>query len=177
MTRARVAAAVAGVATVLLLQATLVGPAFGSWAVSLPAVLVAVVAFTDGPAAGMSFGFAAGLAADLASRHPAGVLALCWLGLGLVCGLADGHGRRLREAVVAGLGCAAAAGAATLLLVITNQGATALDAVTGFVPVAVVSTLLALALLPLVGRMLRTEYLRAPHPVYTELVLEPHRGR
>ena len=31
----------------------------------------------------MSFGFAAGLVADLGSAHPAGVLALCWLGVGV----------------------------------------------------------------------------------------------
>lgn len=177
MTRARVAAAVAAIITALLLQATLVGPGFGVWPVSLPALVVAAVALADGPAAGMSFGFATGLAADLASRHPAGVLALCWLGLGLVCGMLGERRSLPRTALTAGLAAALAASAATLLLALTRQGAAATEAITDVVPVAVVGSLLAFGVVPLVRRMLHTEYLRAPHPVYTELVLEPNRGR
>lgn len=180
MTRARVAAAIAAIATALLLQATLVGPVLSpsaAAAVSLPAVLVVCVALVDGPAAGMSFGFATGLAADLASRHPAGLLALCWLGAGLLAGLVGEHRRRLRDSLLAGALCAVAGAAATVLLAVTNRGGTALDAVTGFVPVLLVGAVLALVVLPLVRRMLHTEYLRAPHPVYTELTLEPARGR
>lgn len=177
MTRARVAAAVATTITALLLQATLVGPAFSPWAVSLPAVLVAAVALVDGPATGMSFGFAAGLAADLGSRHPAGVLALCWLGVGLICGsIADRRSLR-RDALTVGLVCGAAAGAATLLLAILEYGGSPLDAITDFVPVVVVSSVLAFGVVALVRAMLHTDNLRAPHPVYTELLIGSSRAR
>ena len=98
MTRSRIAAALAGILTVLLLQATLVAPVCTPFAVSLPAVLVAAVALVDGPATGISFGFAAGLMADLGSRHPAGVLALCWLGVGLRARPDQSRVRRRRPA-------------------------------------------------------------------------------
>jgi hypothetical protein len=79
MNRARVAAALAALLTALLLQATLIGPVTMPLPVSLPALLVAAIALVDGPGAGLAFGFAIGLIADLGSEHPAGVLALCWL--------------------------------------------------------------------------------------------------
>lgn len=177
MTRARVAAAAAGILTALLLQATLVGPGFAPFAVSLPAVLVAAVALVDGPATGMSFGFAAGLAADLGSRHPAGVLALCWLGIGLWCGaIADRRSLR-RDAATVGIGCGLAGSAATLLLVLMHRGGAATDAVRDLIPTALASTVLAFAVLALVRRMLHTDALRAAHPVYTELAIGPRRGR
>ncbi|MEO9137524.1 MAG: hypothetical protein ABI345_00485 [Jatrophihabitans sp.] len=177
MTRARVAAAVAATITALLLQATLVGPAFSPWAVSLPAVLVAAVALVDGPATGMSFGFAAGLAADLGSRHPAGVLALCWLGVGLVCGAVADRRSLRRDALTVGIVCGVSASAATVLLAVIHRGGPALDAVTDFLPVAAVSTVLAFGVVALVRAMLHTDHLRAPHPVYTELLVGPSRAR
>lgn len=177
MTRARVAAAVAGVLTALLLQATLVGPGFAPFAVSLPAVLVAAVALVDGPATGMSFGFAAGLAADLGSRHPAGVLALCWLGVGLLGGMLAGRRSLLKDALAAGVVCGLAGSVGTLLLALVNRGATAADAARDLIPTAIASALLSVVIIALVRRMLHTDSLRAPHPVYTELAMGPRRGR
>jgi cell shape-determining protein MreD len=176
MTRARLAAAMAGILTVLLLQATLVAPLAAPFAVSLPAVLVAAVALVDGPAAGMSFGFAAGLVADLGSHHPAGVLALCWLGVGLLCGtFADRRSLR-RDALTAGIVCGLAGSAATLLLALVTSGGTAWDAARDLVPTAIVDAVLALLVLAVVRRMLRSDSLRAPHPVLTELAMGPQRG-
>jgi hypothetical protein len=176
MTRARLVAALTGILTALLLQAALVAPVTAPWPVSLPAVLVAAVALVDGPAAGMSFGFACGLLADLGSNHPGGVLALCWLGVGLVCGLVADRRSLRRDALCAGLVCAAGASAATVLLAITNSGADALDALRYALPTAVGDAVLGFLVLGLVRRMLRTDSLRAPHPVLTELVVAGRRG-
>ncbi len=85
MNRARLAAA-RRLLTALVLQATLVGPAHRRRP-GQPARAARRGDRLRGRAgAGMAFGFAAGLIADLGSAHPAGVLALCWLGVGLVCG-------------------------------------------------------------------------------------------
>lgn len=176
MNRARLVAALAAMLTALLLQAVLVAPVSSPWPVSLPAVLVAAVALVDGPAAGMSFGFAAGLLADLGSNHPAGVLALCWLGIGLACGMVADRRSLRRDAVVAGLLCAAGTSVATIALAVTHSGADALDSAVNFVPAAVGDALLAVAVLALVRRMLRTESLRAPHPIHREVVLAGRRG-
>jgi cell shape-determining protein MreD len=63
----------------------------------------------------MSVGFSAGLLADLASPHPAGVLALAWLLLGLGTGLAADPRRRLAVSIAfAGV----AAGVVGLLVVV-----------------------------------------------------------
>ena len=176
MTRARVVAAVTAIVTALLLQASVLAPATVPIPVSLPAVLVAAIALVDGPATGMSMGFATGLMADLGSTHPAGVLALCWLGVGLLAGLA-GRPRTLRgAALIAGVVCGAASGAATLLLALVNSAGSVHDAVVYAVPAGLGDALLALGVIALVRRMLRTDSLRAPHPVYTELVLGPQRG-
>lgn len=169
-------AALAAALTALLLQAVLIAPVTSPWPVSLPAVLVAAVALIDGPATGMSFGFAVGLLADLGSDHPAGVLALCWLGVGLLCGmLADRRGLR-RDAMTAGLVCAAGSFAATLMLAVVHAGAQAVDAVTYLVPAAAGDVILAVGVLALTRRMLHTDSLRAPHPVFTEIVLAGRRG-
>ena len=176
MTRARIVAAAAGSITALLVQATLVGPVTAPLAVSLPALVVAAVALVDGPATGMSFGFAVGLAADLGSRHPAGVLALCWLGVGLVCGLVADRRSLRRDALTVGVVCGPAGSVATLFLAVTGRGGTAHDAVYQLLPTTLVAAVIALAVVPLVGRMLRSEQLRAPHPVYTELALGGRRG-
>lgn len=176
MTRIRVAAALAGTLTVLLLQATLVAPVTAPIPVSLPAVLVAAIALVDGPATGMSFGFAAGLLADLGSQHPAGVLALCWLGVGLLCGaLADRHSVR-RDAAVAGVVCGAASAVATVLLAIVHSAGSVTDAVVHLVPAVFGDAILALAVTAPVRRMLRSDALRAARPVYTELLVGTRRG-
>lgn len=100
----RVIAATVAVITALLFQAGVVTPVVAPLAVSLPAVLVASVGLLAGPSAGISIGFSAGLLADLASPHPAGVLALAWLALGLGTGVAGDPRRRLLASVaVAGV--------------------------------------------------------------------------
>jgi rod shape-determining protein MreD len=176
MNRARFVAALAAALTALLLQAVLVAPVTAPWPVSLPAVLVAAVALIDGPATGMSFGFAVGLLADLGSNHPAGVLALCWLGVGLLCGtLADRRGLR-RDAVTAGVVCAAGSFVATLVLAVVHAGAQATDAFTYALPAAAGDVVLALGVLAVARRMLRTDSLRAPHAVHSDVVLVGRRG-
>ena len=172
MTGARVAAALAALVTALLLQATLIAPLALPAPVSLPALLVAAVALHDGPGAGIAFGFATGLVADLASEHPAGVLALCWLALGLVCGRLGRPGLLSaalplrRDAAVAAVGAALAAAAASLLLTLVHaDGATLWSAVREFVPSLLVDALLALAVVPVVRMFLRSRSLRAPRAV------------
>jgi cell shape-determining protein MreD len=167
MNRARVAAALAALLTALLLQATLIGPVTMPLPVSLPALLVAAIALVDGPGAGLAFGFAIGLIADLGSEHPAGVLALCWLGVGLVCGLcSNAHVPVLRDVVIAGAVCGAASIVATELLAALDAGPTSLDtAVRSGILATLVDLGMALALVPLVRLFLHSDTLRAPRPV------------
>jgi cell shape-determining protein MreD len=171
MNRARLVAALTGMITALLLQAALVAPVTAPWPVSLPVVLVAAVGLVDGPATGMSFGFAAGLLADLGSNHPAGVLALCWLGVGLLCGMVADRRSLRRDALTAGLVCTVGTSVATVVLAVTHSGSSAVDAIRYLVVTAIGDGLLAFGVLALVRRMLRTDSLRAPHPVYTEVVV------
>lgn len=166
MTRLRAIAAFAAIITALLLQAALIGPWTVPVAVSLPAVLVAMVGLHDGPSAGMSFGFAAGLLADLGSRHPAGALALCWGALGLVAGMGATRRTLRGDAAMAAVLSALASTAALLLLaVLDKDGATVTAAVRGVIPTGLGDALIALASLPLVRRALRSDALRAPHPM------------
>lgn len=170
MTRARVAVAAAGILTALLLQAALVGPVVQPWAISLPLVLVAAVGLVDGPATGLGFGFTCGLVADLGSAHPAGIFALVWMGVGLLCGLVADRQSLRRDAVTAGLLSAVGSSVAVLALAIVTSRAGAWDAVRDLVPSAIGDVLLAFPVLALVRRMLHTDALRKPAPVYTELI-------
>lgn len=167
MTRARVAAAIAALLTVLVLQASLIGPLADTIPASLPALLVAAVALVDGPGSGLAFGFAAGLITDLGSEHPAGVLALCWLGVGLVCGRAGApNAPVLRDVLVSAFVCSAAAVVSTGLLALFDaDGATGRDALRFALPAFLVDLLLALVVVPLVRLFLRSDRLRAPRPV------------
>jgi hypothetical protein len=125
----------------------------------------------------MSFGFAAGLAADLGSQHPAGVLALCWLGVGLVCGTVAGRHSRRQDAVAVGIVCGAAAAVAGLLLAVVGNSGSALPGVLLYsAPAALGDAALAFVVVALVRRMLHADSLRAPHPVYTELAVGSSRG-
>ena len=164
MTPRRIAAAIAALLTALILQACLVAPITLPVPVSLPAVLVACVALTAGTSAGISFGFAAGLLADLGSDHPAGVLALCWLGVGVGCGLLAGQLTRLRGTVIAvGIVTGFATVLAGLILTVAGAGgADAWSAVRDCVPAGFGDALLAVVVLPLVRAVLRNEALRAP---------------
>jgi cell shape-determining protein MreD len=167
VTRARVAAAIAALLSVLVVQAGLVGPLAGAVPASVPALLVAAVALVDGPGAGVAFGFAAGLITDLGSPHPAGVLALCWLGIGLLCGRLRAPNARVRHdvavaAAVCGLGTVVST---CLLALLGADGATVADAFRYAVPAVLIDALLALAVVPLVRLFLRTDRLRAPRPV------------
>jgi cell shape-determining protein MreD len=173
--RTRLVAAAATILTMLLLQATLIGPVVGSWPVSLPAVVVAAVAFVDGPATGMSLGFVAGLVADLGSGHPAGVLALCWLGIGLVCGrVVDRHTVR-HDAVSAGVICGVLSTAAALLLLVLHTSGSVTAVLAGFVPAIIGDTVLGVVVVALVRRMLDSDRLRHPAAVYTELAVGTRR--
>ena len=165
MTATRVAAAVAALITALLLQATVVAPATYPWPVSLPAVLVAAVALVDGPGTGMSLGFAAGLIADLGSHHPAGVLALCWLAVGVVCGTMSVLRSVRRDALLAGVVCAAASAVTIVLLDLGNGSVDLIAAVRYLAPTALVDTALALVLVPVVRAALCTEALRSRAPL------------
>lgn len=175
--RIRIVAAVAAIITALLLQATLVAPLALPIPASLPAVLVAAVALVDGPGSGMAFGFVCGLGADLGSYHPAGLLALTWLGVGVLAGaLADRRGVRA-DALTAALVCAAASAVATLLLTLVHSGgATAWLALRQLVPAGVLDGLLALAVVPAVRAFLRTDTLRAVQPQLAELRPGPSGG-
>ena len=118
-----------------------------------------------------------GLVADLGSSHPAGVLALSWLGLGLVCGLAGDVRALLGDVVIAAVCCALAALFAGLLLAVVHAGgATGWAAVRGTLPAGVGDALLALAVIPLVRAFLLTQTLRARRALVPELDLGPRRG-
>ena len=164
MTPARVAAALAAMLTALLLQATLVGPVSMSEQLSVPAVLVAAVALQSGAGTGMSLGFATGLIADLGSAHPAGVLAACWLAVGVLCGLIVAAGRPfLAQVMLIGVVCGAFGAIATLLLTaLGSSGATVEAAARALLPSALGDMALALVVVPTVRWFLRSGALRAP---------------
>ncbi len=168
-------AALAAMITAMLLQATVLAPLTQPIPISLPAVLVAMIALVDGPGVGMSFGFASGLVADLGSAHPAGVLALAWTGLGVVCGMAATHRSAREDVVTAALCTAVATSLATVLLALVHSGgATASLAVRDLVPTAIGDALVALMIVVAVRALLHTEVLRAPREVLTELNVAPH---
>jgi len=176
--RPRLVAAITVALTALLLQATLVAPVAHSVPVSLPAVLIAAVALVDGAGTGLAFGFVLGLLADLGSNHPAGVLAFSWMVVGLVCGTVNAWHTIPRGAVVTGLTCAGVATAGTLVLALVgSSGATLGGALQWALPAVVVDALLALVLIPLARLFLRTDSLRAPHPVVSELSLSESMSR
>ena len=140
-------------------------------------MLVAAVALVDGPAPACRFGFAAGLLADLGSDHPAGVLALCWLGRRhWSCGLlADRRSAARRDAVIAGVAarrrprscrrcCWPSLGRAAP---IARRGRAAAAAR------ARRRRCSALSSSPVVRRCCAPTSLRAPRPVYTELRSAP----
>lgn len=163
MTRVRIVAGIAAVLSALALQAGVVAPLVLPVPISLPALLVAAVALSDGPGAGIAFGFCAGLIADLGSTHPAGVYALTWMAIGIVCGLAADKASVRADALIAAGVCAVGAAASTgLLAVLSADGASFGSAAREFVPSAIGDLLLALVLIPLVRRFLRADALRAP---------------
>ncbi len=149
--------------------------------VSLVAVLVGAVALVDGPGAGMALGFSAGLLADLGSRHPAGVLALAWLAVGLSCGafaaprLNTGLGvlagppprhTLLRDVFITAVVCALASTTACLVLVVTGSDGVVFDSVfSNALPALLGDALLALAVVPLTRVTLHALALRAPRPL------------
>ena len=172
MTPTRVAAALAAMVSALLLQATLVEPLTGSAAITVPAVLVACVALVDGPGTGMAFGFALGLVADLGSRHPAGILALTWLGLGLVAGRLAAERSARGDALVAGVLTGVAALFAAVLLAVTRaDGADLGAAFATWVPSVVGDAVLACAIAPMARRFLRAHAMRSPAAVSRDVVL------
>lgn len=161
MTPIRVATAAAAVATALLLQATVVGPAAITAQLSLPAVLVAAVALECGAGTGMCLGFGAGLVADLGSSHAAGLLAGCWLALGIGCGLiAAPHRSAPAQAVLAGVGASLATALTTLgLAVVGEPGGTIGIALRGLLPSLLGDVVLAALVVAIVRRFLRSDLL------------------
>lgn len=183
MIRLRVAAACAALITALLLQATLISPIAPTLQISLPAVLVAAVALIEGPGAAIAFGFSAGLVADLASTHPAGVLALAWMTGGVVLGAAGRQlARPLRrhrtvvlDALCVGAGCGLAAIVSTLLLLVLRaDGVRAYDLLLTL-PSATFDTVIALAVVPVVRFFLASPALRVPRPTVPDIDLRPAR--
>ena len=171
MTFARAVAALAALLTALLLQATLIGPATMSVPASLPAVLVGAVAIWTGPATGMLLGFVTGLVADLGSEHPAGVLALCWLVLGLTLGrLANPHRNLISALVLTACGAAASslvAGWALAMVHLPETGRhidSLLDPVITFVPAVLGNLVLGLVVVPATRAALKTDLLRDRKP-------------
>jgi hypothetical protein len=165
--RARVAAAIAALLTALLLQATVVGPVTNPLPISLPAVLIAAIALVDGPGAGIAFGFATGLIADLGSAHPAGVFALCWLGIGVVCGMcATPRSRALRNIITATIVCGAASVAGGLVLGLVGPGIVLDDVVRHGILATFGDLVLAVLVVPIVRLFLRSSTLRPPRPVF-----------
>lgn len=162
MTGTRVAAAMAAVLTALLLQATIVGPVTMPAAVSLPALLVTIVALRSGPSTGMTFGFVTGLVADLASDHPAGVLALVWTLLGLAAGVSRRGSTESwrRTSVSAALLATAASVVAGVLLTVFGEPGVATLAVVWAPVTLLVQLLLAGLLSPVVTAFLGARALR-----------------
>jgi cell shape-determining protein MreD len=173
MIGSRVALAIASVLTMLLLQATLVGPLTFPVPVSLPAVLVAALGIYAGPGGAMSMGFAAGLLADLASHHPAGVLALCWMASGLVGGIIGGlathrsYGTRPIAVMAAAVATVFTTASVLLLALVSTHGDSAWLAVRDFIPCALGNAIVALLAVPVVRLFLRRQGVRSPRPGYT----------
>jgi rod shape-determining protein MreD len=164
----RIAAACAGVLTVLLLQATLIGPLTFPVPVSLPALFVIVIGIYAGPGVGLGLGFSTGLLADLATDHPAGVQALCWMVAGLVAGSVGGLAiqRGYDSRGVAAMAAALAALTSWLvtfsLAVLGSHGATVWLAFRDLIPVCLTDALLALAIVPAIRWMLRAQHIGSP---------------
>lgn len=166
MNRVRLIAGIAALLTALLLQATVVGPVTLPLPVSLPAVLVAAIALIDGPGAGIAFGFAAGLLADLGSNHPAGIFALCWLGVGLVAGCcAAPRSRALRNILTATLICGAASIVGGIALGLAGSDLNLDDVVRHGILATFGDLVLAILVVPVVRLFLHSTTLRAPRPV------------
>lgn len=178
MTGIRLLAAVAAAVTALLLQATLVAPLSFPIPLSLPALLVTCVALSNGPAAGMSFGFGIGLLADLASSHPAGVLALAWTLLGLTAGTVANRlaapGHRTATAVAAGLTTGATILASVLLTAVGLPGQAA-EALRYAPAILVGHAFLGWFLTPVVSTFLHSAALRRHRAPVTAVAVIAHR--
>ncbi len=168
MMLSRLAAAVAGVITVLLLQTTLIGPLTFPVPVSLPALMVIVVGIYAGPGIGVGLGFAMGLLADLGSDNPAGVQALCFLAAGLVAGIVGGlatqrgYGTRGIAAMAAAIGTVTCVAVGLLLSVLGSHAASLQLTARSVIPVALTEALLGLLVVPVVRKLLRAQGIRAP---------------
>jgi cell shape-determining protein MreD len=180
--RSRLVCAVAAGLTALLLQATVVGPVTFPVAVSLPALLVIILGICAGPGIGLGFGFALGLLADLGSGHPAGVLALAWMGAGAVGGIVGGlvieRGCRARGiAASAALLATLASLVSGLALVILDSHAASLSSVfRDLVPTFLLDAIGGLIVVPLVRAVLQAQRIAAPRPV-ARIIGRPYAAR
>jgi rod shape-determining protein MreD len=163
MTRVRVVAAIAALLTALILQATVISAVLLPAPVSLPLLLVAAVALREGAGAGIAYGFAAGLITDLGSRHPAGVLALCWMAVGLICGMVADRGSIRRDVLIATVLATASGVVSTLVMVLLHT-----DGMTGAAGFADLGTavaanvVIAFVVVPPVRWFLTRETMQAP---------------
>lgn len=168
MIGSRIALSIASVLTLLLLQASVVGPLVFPVPASLPVVVVAIVGIYAGPGGAMPLGFALGLLADLGSDHPAGVLALAWMTAGLLGGRFGGlvtqRARGVRPvAVMAGMiGTAVTVGATCLLALVGTHADSLWLAVRDLVPLALIEPVLALLAVHMVRALLRWQGVRSP---------------
>lgn len=164
----RIALAIASVLTMLLLQASFIGPLTFPVSVALPAVIVATVGIYAGPGGAMSMGFATGLTADLGSEHPAGVLALCWMGAGLLGGVIGGlatqrsYGTRPIAAMAAGIATLSTFCASLLLVVVGSHAESLGGAFRDLIPQTLVHALIGLAVVPVVRSLMRWQGVRSP---------------
>jgi rod shape-determining protein MreD len=171
----RWALAAAAIFTALLTQATIIGPLTFPAPVSLPALMVIVVAIYAGPGVGLALGFSTGLIADLGSDHPAGVQALCWMAAGLLAGMLGGlavergYGTRGVAAMAAVIGTASACAVGFLLALLGSHAASISLTLRNVVPVGLGEALIGLALVPTIRALLRSQGIRAARPT-AELV-------
>lgn len=161
MIGARLVGAGAGVLTALLVQVAVVAPLAVPVPVSLPAVLVAAVALEAGPGAGMSMGFCAGLLADLTGDHPAGVLALGWLVLGVGSGVLADDRRWAGRVLIVAVATAAVATVTGVALAALGADGSSVDAAVRAAPATLLGDgLLALVVVPLIGPFFRSSLRR-----------------
>ena len=149
--------------TAFALQAGVVSAVTLPVPISLPALLVAAVALTDGAGAGIAYGFGAGLVADLGSGHPAGILAITWMVIGMLCGLAADRASLRRDVLIATGVCTVGAALATLALAVLGYEGAGVGAVLRYtLPTFLGDAVLAAVVVPVVRRFLHADALQAP---------------
>jgi len=172
MIGSRVALAIASVLTMLLVQASLIGPLTFPVPVALPALVVATIGIYAGPGGAMSMGFATGLLADLGSEHPAGVLALCWMASGLLAGIVGGlltqraSGTRPIALAAASIATMSTFVSSLMLVVVGSHADSVSASLRHVIPSFLLHALLALPVVPFVRLLMRRQGVRSPRARY-----------